>query len=222
MAIAAETEQPIAYHWYSYVMAAVGRLDAALEHALHALQLDPDNPPIVSRVAIIALYNNDYETAGRYFEMANLMGLEDFSHSVMYSLLLFREGRIDEAKASGRRGLEIKQVDASWFDLIVDGSGDPAKRELAVETLDGISAKGLLPANFEMFLWMLLDEVERALAIARRLEKEVGLYEPELVFTDEFRRLRQHPDFEGFVNAIGLTEYWTSAGCTWSDDALHC
>lgn len=65
-AINAQTEQPLAYHWYSYVMASVGRMDAALGHALHA-QLDPDNPSTVSRAAILALYNNDLDNARRYF-----------------------------------------------------------------------------------------------------------------------------------------------------------
>ena len=221
-AINAETEQPIAYHWYSYVMASVGRLDAASDHALYALQLDPDNPATISRVAITALYNNDYDNASRYFEMANLMGLEDFNHSLMYSLLLYREGRFDEAKANGKRGLELSNADASWFDLIVDGSQDPEKRQQAVQTLSQISAMNILPANVEMFLWMLLDEVDRAMTIARQLEQEVGLYEPELIFIDEFRAMRQHPEFEAFINTIGLTEYWTSAGCTWSNDALRC
>jgi DNA-binding winged helix-turn-helix (wHTH) protein/TolB-like protein len=222
MAIGAETEQPIAHHWYSYVMASVGRLDAALEQALYALQLDPDNPSTISRVAILALYNNDYDTARRYFDMANLMGLEDFAHSMMYSLLLFREGRFDEAKSNGKKGLELKNVDAGWFDLIIDGSRGPEQRQQAVQTLNQISVMNLLPPNFELFLWMMLDEVDRAMTIARQLEQQVGLYEAELLFTDEARSLRQHPDFAEFVNAIGLTEYWASAGCAWTDDALRC
>jgi DNA-binding winged helix-turn-helix (wHTH) protein/TolB-like protein len=222
-AIGAKIEQPIAYHWFSYLMASVGRLDAALELALHALQLDPDNLSTISRVAILALYNNDFDTATRYFEMANLMGLDNYAHSFMYSLLLYRQGRFEEAIASGKRGLALSgDFDTSWFDLIVDGSRVPELRQQAVQTLEQISAINVLPANVEMFFWMLLEEVDRALTIARRLELEGGLYETELLFTDEFRAMRQHPDFEEFVTAIGLTEYWASAGCTWFDDRVRC
>lgn len=223
MAIGAETEQPIAYHWYSYFMASVGRLDDALEQALHALQLDPDSLSTISRVAILALYNNDVDTATRYFEKANLMGLDNYAHSFMYSLLLYRQGSFAEAKDNGKRGVAlISDVDASWFDLIVDGSRVPELRPQAVQTLDQISAMNVLPANAEMFFWMLLGEVDRALTIARRLEQEDGLYETELLFTDEFRAMRQHPDFEELVTAIGLSEYWASAGCNWSDDRVRC
>ena len=222
MATAAEIEQPIAYHWYSYFLASVGRLDEALKQALHALQLDPDNPSTISRVAIIALYKNDHEMAARYFEMAELMGLANYQHSLTKALLLYREGRFDEAKSSGREGLELGDVDASWFDLIVDGSRDPALKPRAVQALERISSMHVLPANVEMPFWVLLGETERALAIARRLETEVGLYELELIFLDEFRAMRGHPQFVEFVEAIGLGEYWASAGCSWTNDRVRC
>ncbi|MDX1403782.1 MAG: winged helix-turn-helix domain-containing protein [Woeseiaceae bacterium] len=222
MATAAAIEQPIAYHWYSYLLASVGRLDAALENALLALQLDPDNPSTMSRVAILALFNNDLASAERYFEMASLMGLENYQHSLAHALLRYREGRFDEAKASGRQGLMLNGADASWFDLIIDGSWQPELRPVAIETLDAISSLDVLPANIEMFFWMLLQEVDRALQIARRLQNEVGVYELELVFTDEFEAMRRHPEFGNFLESIGLAEYWTSTGCVWGQGALRC
>ena len=190
---------------------------------MHALQLDPDNLSTISRVAILALYNNDIDTASTYFQMADTMGLENYAHSFMYSLLLYRERKFAEAKESGKQGLALSgAADTSWFDLIVDGSRVPELRQQAIDTLDQISGLGVLPANAEMFFWMLLDEVDRALVIARRLERENGLYETELLFTDEFRAMRQHPEFVEFINAIGLTEYWASAACAWIDDSVRC
>ena len=222
MAINANTEQSMAHHWYSYMLASVGRLDAALEHALHALRLDPENPAIVSRVAITALYNNDHVNAGRYFAMANRMGLENFGHMLMYSLYLYRTGRFEDAKVFGKHGFALNGVDADWFAVIVDGSRETEKREQAIQTLSEISAMNVLPENVEMFFWMMLDEVERAMTIARRLETEVGLYEPELIFTNEFRAMRRHPDFDDFVEAIGLSEYWDSVGCALSGTVVYC
>ena len=223
MAVGAPIEQPIAYHLYSFFMASVGRMDLALQYALHALQLDPDNPSIITRVAIISLYRNEADAAARYFHDATFYGFENYAHSLAYALLMYRQGRFEEAKASGRRGLELSNVgDTSWFDLIIDGGHDPAIRPQAIETLSRISSLGVLPANLEMFFWTLLGEVDRAFSIARRLEAEPGLYELELVFTDEFGAMRQRPAFTDFLDEIGLTEYWAGAGCTWSDDAVHC
>lgn len=223
MAIAAPIEQPTAYHLYSFFMASVGRMELALQHAVHALQMDPDNPSIITRAAIIALYRNDPDSASRYFEMASQYGFENYAHSLARALLMYRQGRFDEAKASGRKGLELSSVDdASWFDLIIDGGHDEAVRPQAVQMLSQVSSMNVLPANLEMFFWMLLGEVERAMSIARRLESEPGLYELELVFTDEFRPMRAHPEFADFFASIGLTEYWERAGCAWSDDNLRC
>ena len=150
------------------------------------------------------------------------MGLESFAHSLMYSLLLYREGRFDEAKANGRKGLELNNADASWFDLMIDGSQGLDMRQQGMETFTRISDKHALPPNAEMFFWMLLDDTDQAMTIARRLEQEAGLYELELIFTEEFRAFRQHREFEDFVTAVGLTEYWSSAGCAWLDDELRC
>ena len=222
MAINAEDEQPMAYHWYSYMLASAGRLDAAYQHAQYAWELDPQNPAIISRVAITALYNNDNNTAGRYFATANRMGLENFGHMLMYSLYLYRTGQVEDAKVFGKHGFALNDVDADWFHLIVDGSRDAGQREMAVQTLSEVSAMNVLPANVEMFFWILLDEVERAMEIARRLETEVGLYEPELMFTKEFTAMRRHPDFDDLTRAIGLTEYWDSVNCALSGTAVWC
>lgn len=222
MAINAEDEQRMAYHWYSYMLASVGRMDAAFRHAQHAWERDPENLAIISRVAITALYNDDLVTADRYFSMAKRRNFENFNHLIMYSLYLYRSDRIDEAKMYGKRAFELNGVDAPWFDVIVDGGNDPERREQAVQVLSEISATNALPNNVEMFFWMMLEDVERALAIAKRLEDEVGLYEPELLFTREFQALRRHSEFADLTRAIGLSEYWDSENCALAGTVVRC
>jgi hypothetical protein len=68
----------------------------------------------------------------------------------------------------------------------------------------------------------LLGETDRAMAVARRLEETPGLFELELLFIDEFKPLREHAQFPAFVTAIGLSEYWDNAGCTWSPESVVC
>jgi hypothetical protein len=58
--------------------------------------------------------------------------------------------------------------------------------------------------------------------VARRLEDTPGLFELDLLFIQEFKSLRQHADFPAFADAIGLTEYWSNAGCTWSPERVSC
>ena len=58
--------------------------------------------------------------------------------------------------------------------------------------------------------------------IARRTEREGGLFEQEIIFIDEYKAFREHPEFMGFIEGIGLKRYWDSAGCTWANDRLTC
>jgi hypothetical protein len=63
------------------------------------------------------------------------------------------------------------------------------------------------------------------MAIAQRTEnprEAGGLFEQELIFIDEFKPFREHPDFMDFVEGVGLADYWQQAGCVWADDRLTC
>ena len=59
-----------AYNWYSRLLASVGRLDAALEQALIAWRMDPDNAVINSRVALTYAWLGETGQALEFFERA--------------------------------------------------------------------------------------------------------------------------------------------------------
>jgi len=225
MAINADTVQPIAHHWYSRALASVGRLDAALEHIQKALELDPNHPeqPImISRLAIAYFWLDDMENAARYFEIANRMNLKTPLHFMAYSLFLVRSGQIEEAKEHAKSALAQNDVSLDWVDSVFDGFDQLEKRQQSIDIVAELSAANALPATVELVLWALLGETDRAMAIARRLEETPSLIELELLFIDEFKSLRQHADFPAFAKAIGLTEYWSNAGCTWNPDRVSC
>ena len=225
MAINSASVQPIAHHWYSRALASVGRLDAALEHAKRALELDPNHPeqPImISRLAIAYFWLNDMENAARYFEIANRMNLQTPMHFMAYSLYLVRSNRIEEAKEHAKSALAQNDVPSDWVDPVFDGFNQPENRQHSVEIVAELSAAHALPENVELSLWALLGETDRAMAVARRLEETPGLFELELLFIEEFKPLREHAQFPAFATAIGLSEYWDNAGCTWSPELVVC
>jgi DNA-binding winged helix-turn-helix (wHTH) protein/TolB-like protein/Tfp pilus assembly protein PilF len=224
-AIQGANVEPIAHHWYSRVLASVGRLNDALFHARRAVELDPGHPDqaiMLSRLAIANFWVNNMDDAGRYFSIANSMNLQASIHSLAYSLYLIRRNDIDAAKTFAKAGLEQNNVDSSWVDPVFDGLKAGGDRQQSLGILGQLSGMGALPENVEMTLWQLFGEVGPAMAVARRLEETGGLFELEIIFMDEFASFRQHPDFPAFVNAIGLSRYWSNAGCVWSDDRVNC
>jgi DNA-binding winged helix-turn-helix (wHTH) protein/TolB-like protein/Tfp pilus assembly protein PilF len=217
--------EPIAHHWYSRVLASVGRLDDALVHARRAVELDPGHPDqaiMFSRLAIANFWLDNLEEAGRYFAIANSMNLEASIHSLAYSLYLVRLGDIDGAKTFAKMGLDQNNVDSTWVDPVFDGLKEGGDRQRSLGILGQLSGMGALPENVEMTLWQLFGEVGPAMTVARRLEDAGGLFELEIIFIDEFESFRQHPDFAEFIDAIGLTDYWSKAGCFWANDRVDC
>jgi DNA-binding winged helix-turn-helix (wHTH) protein/TolB-like protein/Tfp pilus assembly protein PilF len=210
------------FHWHSRVLASVGRMEESAEYARRGVALDPEYPVIISRLAIASFWINDLNTAERYFDIANRMELEASIHSLAYSLYLIRTGRIDDAKVWAKQALAELKVPTDWVDPVFDGIDDPAARDSALGILDALDASGELPANVIMTLSMLLGDVDRAMRVAQGIVTGDGVFEIEILFTDEFRAFREHPDFERFVNDVGLADYWASAGCRYENDEVSC
>ena len=224
-AINADSVEPIAHAWYSRALASVGRLEDALDHAQRAMELDPSHPDqavIISRMAIASFWLNDLETAQRYFEIASTMQLEAPIHSLAYSLFLIRTGQFASAASYAKLGLEQNGLPSGWVDDVFAGLQHEEQRQHAIDIVAQVSAGGELQETVELTLWALFDETDRAMRVARRLEQNRGILELEIIFVEEFRHFRQHPEFPAFVDAIGLNDYWANAGCSWLNDKVVC
>jgi DNA-binding winged helix-turn-helix (wHTH) protein/TolB-like protein/Tfp pilus assembly protein PilF len=221
-AVNAETPDADDYHWHSRVLASVGRLDESLETARRGAVLDPEYPVIMSRLAIASFWVSDLENAERYFDIANRMELEASIHSLAYSLFLIRTERFSEAAERAAQALNEINLPSDWVEPVFAGIADPAARDSALALLDRLDASGEMPANIIMTLSVLLGDVDRAMRVARGMASGDSVFEIEIIYIDEFREFRAHPDFAAFVEEVGLTDYWQGAGCRWIDDAVSC
>ena len=220
------TVYPTAYQWHSRLLSALGQLDRSLKQATAARVMEPASQVLNSRAAISYFWINDMPNARHYFEQANNMGVGAPIHHFAYTLFLIRDNRLDEARASVKHALDMLQEDDGWVDPVFDGLAHPGNQEMvdiAFDMIDKMTADAV-PPYITMTLWVLFEQADRVMEVARQItESESGtLYEIEIIYLDEFKLLREHEDFPELLEALGLTDYWTSIGCRWSNDRLHC
>jgi tetratricopeptide (TPR) repeat protein len=108
------TEYPPAQHYYSRLMAAVGRIDDSLAAAQAAWEMDREDQVLNSRLAIAHLWKNEMEQAQQFYDIANAMDFDAPVHLLSYALFLIIDGRIDESREALRRALTLYRSDTSW------------------------------------------------------------------------------------------------------------
>lgn len=224
-AINADVVYPISRHWYSLFLASVGRLDESVRQARLAVELSPDDPVAISRMAIAYFWSNDLDNAGRYFSLYEsvrpaTIGLQ--IHDLAAALYLTRVGQIDRAGVSASSALRKVGQDDSWVEPFLAGLEDPDKAERSRQIVADLSARQALPGNIELTLWVLIGETDRAMDIALNVLSKPADFDTELLFIEDFRPLRNHPGFPELLDAIGLTDYWDGIGCHWDGESVVC
>ena len=71
VATSSDSVDPVAHSWYSRLLANTGRLDDSLAYAQRAMQMDPNSPVIISRVAIANFWVGNVDAASLYFGMVD-------------------------------------------------------------------------------------------------------------------------------------------------------
>jgi DNA-binding winged helix-turn-helix (wHTH) protein len=221
-ATSAEIVDPNAFNWYSHMLASVGRLDAALEQALVALELDPTSAVLNSRVALAYLWLGDNPNAGEFFERAEKYGATGRTHLMGYALFLNRNGRHDEARVMSARAAEIAGVSPEWTMPFFAAMDDPALRPQAVAAIDAAAMAGEVTEQVEFMARVLLEDLDGALRVAQGLERPGEIFEMDLLFIPEVEALRAHPGFGELMASLGLRDYWNEHGCEWTGKSVRC
>ncbi len=222
IATSSTTEYPPAQHYYSRLMAAVGRIDDSLVAAKDAWEMDREDQVLTSRLAIAHFWQNDMEEAREFYDIANAMEFGAPIHLQSYALFLIRDGRIDEAREFVRRALTLFQVDTSWVDPVFDELARSPNSASTVAVLQEYSARNVIIPNALVIFWVLAGQADRAMEMAWKLVDDPAYFEIELIYLDEFHILRQHEDFPRLLDALGIQDYWRSVGCRWDNDAGIC
>ena len=221
-ATSAEVVDPNAFNWYSRMLASVGRLDASLEKALVALEMDPTSAVFNSRVALAYLWLGDTRNAEEFFERAAKFGATGSSHMMGYALFLFREERSEEAYELSHQVARAAGSDEEWIDPVFVALDDETHRAAAVAAVDEAAAQGGISRQIEFIVRTVLGDLDGAMQVARLLESEGEVFEMDLLFIPEVQPLREHPEFGELLDALGITEYWRVRACTWTGRSAVC
>ncbi len=210
------------FNWYSRMLASVGRLDASLKWALRALEIDPNNAILNSRVAIVYTWLGDSERASQYFGRANDLGAGGVSHALANALLLAREGNFVSAQNLVQKSLAIAGGETNWVTAIFAALADPDKATDALRALDDAWSSGVLDPQINLVARSLLGDTGGAVQVAERLRQPGRNFEIELLFSPELAEVRKHPGFLPLLNRLGVTEYWRERGCRFTGDRAMC
>lgn len=218
----AEVVDANAFNWYSRMLASVGRLDAALQQALEAWEIDQDNAVINSRVAMSYFWLGDADNARRFFDRARRLGAVGTTHQLGYALFLAAQGEIDAARDVARIAAEQAGLPHDSIDAVLSGMGDPELAGPALAAVNATAASGQLPPQIEVVARTLLGDLDGAMEVANKLRDPGEAFEMDLLWIPQFLPLRQHAEFLGLMQHLGVVEYWNLHGCRFADASVSC
>jgi len=210
-AIVADPNNPDVRQMYSQLLAAVGRLDAALTQARMAQEIDPLAPVVADRLGILLLWLGRDAEAASNRALARELGLDEISYPETRILLeLHQHDDVDAAE--GLRHLEgaLHRSD-DWVEPTIDAYRHPEKRPAAIQLLDRTLASGGISTRIYFGLMVLLESPARALrAFAALPSSDINYLE--LLFSVDAAAVRRDPAFGEFTRKMGLEDYWDRFG----------
>jgi tetratricopeptide (TPR) repeat protein len=214
-AISLEPNEPTPHHWYSILLAKVGRIDAALAQAKRAQELDPSSPILALNLANVYVIKSDDDAALRYARLASELGLSRKTIDVETSVAINR-GQWDEAKrllaSQEEMSPELRVRVQRWIDALAD----PSKRPAMIAEMKVLDPK-IAPQEKLVGPYLQLGDLDTAYRIMfESLDRDrlAWLHEWDLMhaWSGDAAAMRRDPRFGELAERIGLVDYWKQYG----------
>ena len=210
-AIVADPDNPEVRQWYSQLLGAVGRTEAALAQARLAQEIDPLAPVVADRLSVLDLWLGRDTEAASDAALARELGLDEVA--VPETKILLKIHQHDDAGASDdlralQRSLHRSET---WIGPVMEAYRHPEKRSAAFQVLDRTLASGDISARIYFGLMVLLESPARALRGFAALPDNAGNY-LEMLFSADAAAVRRDPAFGGFLVKNGVEAYWDRFG----------
>jgi DNA-binding winged helix-turn-helix (wHTH) protein/TolB-like protein len=211
-----------AFNWYSLMLSGVGRLDDAIEQVLIAQKIDPSSAVINVRLGIVYIWLGENEKATEYLDRASLLDASDEMYLLGRTLLLMRQGKMDEAARTFGAGVSMAGRDTEWIGPVFAALQDPSQTEAALGAIDVAFSEPQMDPRFNVMARTVLNDIDGAMRVAQELADSDAIFEMDFLFMPELRPLREHADFLLLMEKLGVQRYWDENNCSWQDDQLSC
>jgi TolB-like protein/Tfp pilus assembly protein PilF len=225
-AISLEPNEATPHHWYSLLLAEVGRLELALEQSRRAHELDPRSAVIAFNLANMHLMKGNDAEALRYAKVAQQLGMGKGIHGVEAEVAL-RRRQWDEVRRLLAQQEDLPPELRVHVSRFVDALADPALRPEVVNDLRRLDPKvakqlDLVGSYIELgqvdlVYQILFDELDRD------PKTWVKRWDLNLAWSPKGEAFRKHPRFGELAARMGLLDYWKQYGypdgCRAGDDA---
>jgi DNA-binding winged helix-turn-helix (wHTH) protein/TolB-like protein len=210
-AIVADPDNPEVRQWYSQLLGAVGRTEAAYAQARLAQEIDPLAPVVADRLSVLDLWLGRDAEAASDAALARELGLDEVA--VPETKILLKIHQHDDAGAADdlrslQRSLHRSET---WIGPVMDAYRHVEKRPGAFQVLDRTLASGDISVRIYFGLMVLLESPARALRGFGALPDNPGNY-LEMLFSADAAAVRRDPAFGAFLVKNGVEAYWDRFG----------
>jgi DNA-binding winged helix-turn-helix (wHTH) protein/TolB-like protein/Tfp pilus assembly protein PilF len=210
-AIAVEPNNPDVRQMYSQLLGAAGRLEAALQQAHLARELDPLAPAIADRIGIIHLWLGQDSEAASDMALARELGLVESSYPETRILLKLHQHADAEAADLLRKLQHAVNRSDEWIEPALSAYRHADQRTSAIELLDRARNSGAISSRLYFGAMVLLESPQRAMrAFATLSSREAN--DVEFLFSGDAAAVRRDAGFGDFARKVGLEAYWDRFG----------
>jgi TolB-like protein/Tfp pilus assembly protein PilF len=207
-----DPNDPSSRQWYSLLLRRTGRLQAALEQAQVALELDPTSPVINANMADTYLALGYDEKALAYRKTALDLGLDASQNDGSVEQIVALRAGDGATVAEFLRSLP---EEARPSDAFIDALAAVIEDRDNWPQLEQVLKTEELPADAGFKLNVMLDRPQNAMDIVLALD-DPGDLDVGMIWMPEAAALRRLPGFGQLVQDTGLLDYWKQYG--WPDD----
>ncbi len=160
--------------------------------------------------------------AHEYFRRATDFKATGEHHVMANTLLLVREGRLDEAQDLAYQFFSQREAPTYWIEPVFGALADSSTADQGLAAINRAWDDRVVFADAVFVVRTLLGDLDGAIEFARMLEGPGEVFATELLFIPEMAELRQRPEFMPLLERLRITDYWQQAGCRWENDQVQC